>query len=336
MPPCRVGLGIVAAWTCATIVMVGGAQSPPTSVWQRVWYPPVTLPGTARDQLTFLVGSGGHTARPESEPSHLRLDVQWSARDGVPMPPVIADAEGVSVELYTGDGKVVRPEPSLHHWIGVGNGGGTTMSLISIFPWSANALNEAWFKVRAGGQTWWLELPYGFARNPEDAEVSDPVHDVPRFPPAMSPLGDSDVLVPWLRAEYEIGRIHTGALLSLNISNPFDASASVVEYRPPPTQVGPDTSRQNLDTPRVGVSIDANGQHLVGHELARRLSEDRHTRTDDFTFDHLGRVLRGRGFGTLTVAIDGQEYHVRVPSSLFLYVHGRTDPENSHWMAEPR
>ncbi len=84
------------------------------------------------------------------------------------------------------------------------------------------------------------------------------------------------------------------------------------------------------------MSIEANGRHLVGHELARRLSEHRHTRTDDFTFDHRGTVSRGRGFGTLTVAIDGQEYRVRIPSSLFLYVHGRTDPENTHWMAEER
>lgn len=33
-------------------------------------------------------------------------------------------------------------------------------------------------------------------------------------------------------------------------------------------RVGPDTSRQSLDTPRVAVSLDASGRHLIASELA--------------------------------------------------------------------
>ena len=101
-------------------------------------------------------------------------------------------------------------------------------------------------------------------------------------------------------------------------------------------RVGPDTSRQNLDTPRMGLIIEAGPRQLAGRELARRLSDDRHTRTDDFTFDRTAGLSPGRGFGTVVIAIDGQSYRVRVPSSLYAYVHGRTDPENTHWMAESR
>jgi hypothetical protein len=164
--------------------------------------------------------------------------------------------------------------------------------------------------------------------------VRDPDRDVPRFPATMRPLGADDILVPWLAVEYEIGRIQDGALLSVSLSNPFDARASVVSYREPVMQVGPDTSRQNLDTPRVAVAIEAAGRTRTGRELARRLNDDRHRRTDDFTLDRM--TLTSRTFGTVTITVDGQRYGVRVPSSLFIYVHGRTDPENKQWMAESR
>jgi hypothetical protein len=80
--------------------------------------------------------------------------------------------------------------------------------------------------------------PGGFARNPEGAEVLDHDRDVPRFPATMQPLGAGDILVPWLAVEYEIGRTHNGVLLSLNLSNPFDARTSVVSYREPPMAGG--------------------------------------------------------------------------------------------------
>jgi hypothetical protein len=316
--------------------MAGAAQVPvPTTIWQRIRYPPVTIPGTAGERLTFLVGSGGHKTGPREEPSHLRLDVMWSARDQVSRPNVVLGDQAVVVKLHTADGKVVA-RPSSADWVGLSSGGGATWSLTSIFPWSRNALDEAWFEVRAAGQTWWIELPYGFARNPEDAEVVDRDRDVPRFPAALRTLGAGDILVPWLAVEYEIGRIHNGALLSVSLSNPFDARASVASYREPPMQVGPDTSRQTLDTPRVAVNLEAAGRTLTGRELARRLDDSRHWRTDDFTFDRTAGLLTGRAFGTVTVSIDGQRYAVRVPSSLFVYVHGRTDPENKQWMAESR
>ena len=99
-------------------------------------------------------------------------------------------------------------------------------------------------------------------------------------------------------------------------------------------RVGPDT-RQNLDAPRIAVSVDAGGRALTGHELARRLSDDRRTRTDDFTFDRTTRPT-SRVFATVSVTIDGQPYALRVPSSLLVSGHGRTDPGNKQWMTESR
>jgi hypothetical protein len=76
-PVSRMRVASVAGWTCAVLVIAGAAQVPvPTTIWQRIRYPPVTIPGTAREHFTFLVSSGGHKTGPREEPSHLRLDVR--------------------------------------------------------------------------------------------------------------------------------------------------------------------------------------------------------------------------------------------------------------------
>jgi hypothetical protein len=326
----RIVFAKITAGLALSAVFVFAPQSrPPTSIWQRITYPPVPLPGAEREQLSFLVGSGGHTGSPQEEPSHLRLDVMWSGRDGTPRPAPIADRGSVTVKLHTADGKVAAPNSPVD-WIGVGNAGWTTWQVNNIFPWSRNALDEAWFEVRIGSQIWWVELPYGFARNPEDTEVPDATRGVPQFPPAMRQLGENDILVPWLSVTYELGRTQDGAILTLNLGNPFDARATARVYREPPMRVGPDTSRMSLDSPRIAVSIETSGRQRPGHDLSRELDEDRHNRTDVFTFDR--DPARGRTFGTVTVTVDGPSYSVRVPSSLFAYTHGRTDPENKKWL----
>jgi hypothetical protein len=324
---------VVLSVLMSAIVLASVPQSPaPITIWQRITYPPVSLAGAEREQLMFMVGSGGHKVGPKEEPSHLRLDVMWSGRDGTPRPAPIANGKAITVRLHTADGKVVAPQ-SAPDWIGIGNAGSTTWDLVCVFDWSRNALDEAWFEVHVGPQTWWVELPYGFARNPEDVEIPDAARGVPQFPQTMRQLGETDVLVPWLAVHYDLGRILNGVLLSLTLSNPFDARASMIVYREPPMRVGPDTSRQSLDSPRTSMAIDASGRTLTGRELGRKLSDDRHTRTDDFTFDRRGAVT-GRSFGTVTVTVDGQPASVRVPSSLFAYVHGRTDPQNKKWMRD--
>jgi hypothetical protein len=82
-----IALFFLCAFAPSCVVSDAGAQAPaPTSVWQRVHYPPIPIPGITNGVLTFSVGSGGHTNRPQEEPSHLRFDLQWSARTDVPLP----------------------------------------------------------------------------------------------------------------------------------------------------------------------------------------------------------------------------------------------------------
>jgi len=157
--------------------LLAWAGAPPSTVaqarvWQRIAYPSLPIPGAEHERMNVLVIPGGRSG----EPFHLRLDLQWSGMSVTiaDMPRAIADATAIGVKLHTAGGKVALPEGT-PRWVGVGSGGGVTWSLISIFSWGRNALDEAWFEVRAGGQVYWIEMPYGLARNPADPELPIPL-----------------------------------------------------------------------------------------------------------------------------------------------------------------
>jgi hypothetical protein len=200
-----------------------------------------------------------------------------------------------------------------------------------------NALDEAWFEVRAGSQTWWVELPYGFTRNPAEPEVPAPAGDVPRFPPTMQ-IGSTDILVPWMDVDYDLGSFSTidqRQQLTLRLANGAIPRAFVTLER---MSVGGGPTRQSLDTPRVTASIDLPGRSVTALEVRRGFDYyyRQSTRTNEFVFDDRSGRSSGRTFGTVTVAIEDQRYSVRVPSSLLVRDHGRTDPRIKQWMKEPR
>jgi hypothetical protein len=314
----------LAATMCAVLVPAAGAQGPTiSSAWEHISYPTVKIPGSATEELMFMVSSGNFGSVPSRASSQLSFSLTWGTIVGVPMPASIANERDIVVRLHTEDGKVIEPR-SPFGWTGIGGGiginGGIGMSWthLSLFPWSRNALDEAWIELRMPGQTWWVELPYGFARNPVDPEIPDRTRGEPRFPRTMLPLGANDILVPWLAADYGLGISPDGMALSVKLSNAFVGCASVRL-----NLQSQNSTRMTLDAPRIGVSIEAGGDTVTGRDLARRLHDSR-LRTDEFSYG-MGMNI-GRSFGTFTVAIDGQRYGVRVPSSLFESEHGRTRP----------
>jgi len=50
-------------------------------------------------------------------------------------------------------------------------------------------------------------------------------------------------------------------------------------------------------------------------------------RSDAFHFNRYPSE-KGRGWGTAVVSVDDKTYEFSIPSSLFKYVHGITDPHN--------
>lgn len=316
----------------AIITLAPRAHADPQEVhsWKRIQYPAVPVPGLESEKLTLMVGSGGG-----GEESHLRFDVLWSGRRDAQLPKVISDPASVVVRLHLPDGRVVQPNVGRRapSWVGTGSFG-VTWSLMYIFPWQTNGMDEAWIECVVAGQTYWVELPYGFARNPAEALPSDPGRGAPVFPPAMKTLGATDRLVPWLYVEYDLGWIQNKWRLSVEIANPSDARAEAILYRHD-SRVGESMFLWKLDTPRTAMEIKTHaGTVLAAHAMAIRVHTDGLRRSDDYSFNRYPE--EGRDWGKLAVKVDDKTYECVVPSSLFKYLHGVADPGNTRRISRQR
>jgi hypothetical protein len=252
------------------------------------------------------------------------------------MPKAISSTANIRVELHTADGKVAPSERLSPQWIGVSGGGSgddATWYLVYSFAWGRNALDEAWIKLDVGGQVYWIEMPYGFARNPAEPELSDPTRGLPQFPPAMKTLGDKDVLVPWLHVDYDFGEIQNQWRLSLELSNPTDARGEMILYRHD-TQLDKSMNRWRVDSPRTAMDIQwPEGNALKGRQTGILL-DDGMRRSDLYSFNRWPSEI-GRVWGTVGVQVDDQSYFCRIPSSLFMFFHGVTDPGNKKRLHAP-
>jgi hypothetical protein len=323
--------GLLTSLAVTAIAHTGIVQAGPEGVhaWKRIAYPPLPVPGLETEKLTVMVGSGGG-----DEESHLRFDVLWSARRDAPLPAAIADPTKFSVRLHLSDGTVIQPNAGRHpqSWTGVG-GMGITYSIIYIFPWQRNVMEEAWVEFVLLDQTYWVEMPYGFTRNPADALPSDATRGEPDFPSTMKALGEKDRLVPWLRASYDLGKIQNDWRLMLELANPFDAEAEVILYRDD-MRVGKSMFLWKLETPRTAMEIrTADNGVLAAHGMGIRLHQDGLRRSDDYAFNRYPAA--GRDWGKVAIKVDEKTYECVVPSSLFKYTHGVTDNGNLKRLPRP-
>jgi hypothetical protein len=193
------------------------------------------------------------------------------------------------------------------------------------FDWQGNTFDEAWVEVDLGDAgRYWLEVPYGFVRDPAAPLPTSDARTTARLAPRMSTLGPRDHLVPFRHARYEVGEIQNGWRLAVIASNPFDAHVELELYRED-VVIGESAYRWSLLEPRTDIEI-------VGHvgglarsmQMESRLHEDGMRRSDHFTV--FRRQDGRRGWGTIRATVGEDTYEVRVPSSLYLYTHGTADP----------
>jgi hypothetical protein len=312
------------------------AKAASAVIWQRISYPPLAVPGTDHEFMSvsvspnMLVKAEGKDPVLQTpaegvsvgEPVSLRFALEWGAMDGPSgfpsLPKPIADEVRIHVAMHRGG--AVRPPLDPVHWIGIGNGGGTRYSLLAMFDWGRNALDEAWIELQAAGRTYWVELPYGFARSPAGPETADAAVGLPQFPSEMRALTEKDVLVPWVSVRYELGGV------TLEMIDACDGRARVTLDR---TRSGTAT----LDSPHIAVEIRrADGQVLAGREIARSIGP----RQSVFDFARLfGRNGASRTWDTVIVDIEGARTMFAVPSSLFLLGHRLADFGDRHRIPVP-
>ena len=223
----------------------------------------------------------------------------------------------INVRLHSGDGQVVSPKEGDGTVLGwVGEAGSYTGRIRFVFLWGENDLVEAWMEIRSPGAQYWLEIPYGFTRDPSAPLPRSTRVGGPRPAAAMKQLSADAKLVPWEYVEYDLGKIHEWQL-TLQQSNPSGARCEVVLYR---------DGRWKLDDPRTSVAIRmSDGCTINGNCVSRRLHEDDMRRSDVFRFPRIPDDQRT--FGTAIVTLGDISHRVTVPSSLFVYCHGVLDQQ---------
>ena len=144
-------------------------QKPIQHQWENISYPSLPAPAFGEgESISVSVKPSGNPKKPA-----LRFDFSWVGPTKS-LPPV--RAKDLRLRLHYPDGKVVSPiGGDKEEWEGgFGDLDYITYLLIYTFPWGPNRLEEAWFELQVEDTTYWIEVPYGFTRNPADPPATRP------------------------------------------------------------------------------------------------------------------------------------------------------------------
>ena len=273
--------------------------------WKYITYPETSLDDKPCPK--FLVGYG-------EKNQGLRLDIRGF---GTPAKPF---SEGsIIARVHRASGRIA--ETTFDRAAG---GFRNEWVSIAYFPWGSNTLSESWIEVLVGRETYWLEIPYGFDRNPEDSLPPIVNGGRPKVAAAMGKLRNTDHVVPWSTVHYDLGGIQNGWKLSLIQSNPFDARSEVVLYRED-SAVGKSMFLWDLRSPRTTVRLRGLERGEVkGRCMSLRLHDDGMRRSDSFEIGRNGSDAK-RGWATIEIAVDEKAYQITVPTSVTSYTHGHAD-----------
>jgi hypothetical protein len=292
---------------------ITNSQPENLTIWKYINFP---FPTNLSNEPAFLVSSGEQY---DQVSRGLRLDIMEIVQ-GVEF----FKTNSITARLYRANGEIVEPTADGKELLNVpisvstfsGPNWKPSPQVMTYFPWGTNALEECWIEVLIGSERYWLEIPYGFDRNPADPLPPSIHAGRPKFVAAMKSLTEHDHVVRWQNVEYDLAR--TNHLdLSIKQANPFDAESDLVLYS--------DVSAWRLDSPKTAVRIlDADGTVINGVCVNLNLNNNDHLRrTDTFNIGRYGDDLRC--CGQIEIRIDDKIYQVTVPSSLYKYVHGHTD-----------
>jgi len=296
-------------------------QKPQRHLWERIAYPQIPDPDSDGQTFSVMVSSGERDDQPQ-----LRLYVIQSG----PVAPTFLDsADKPIVRLHMPDDEVVDPQADTRRWVGVGSSPAFTWNRIIEFPWGRSFLEEAWFELRTTGPTIWVEVPYGFTRNPADPLAPPlPDNNGPRFAPAMAEMADGDRIVTWDSVKYKV--VKNARRLTVYQSNSTDAECRLRLSKVP-------------DLPGLlsSVEVEQNADHRVAGSC-RNETYDQMNSSRLGTFNFNRNPTHGRDWGHLKVIAEDTCYSIVMPSSLFRHAHGVADPRHkalvrpaSHLRASP-
>jgi hypothetical protein len=285
--------------------------------WEYITFP-WTLPD-GKSCPSFLVGSGEQYNQVSRG---LRLDIMNIVQGFG-----FFKTNAIAVRLFRANGEIVEPTAEgkelLNAPISVGTfsypGMEPNPQVLTYFPWSINALEESWIEVSMGTERYWVEIPYGFDRNPADPLPPSIPGGPPKFVPAMKSLTDHDHVMRCQTVHYDLGVIQNGWRLSLIQSNSVDAESEVVLYRED-VKIGTATSWET-NSPATALSVlDASGTIIGSHCTDVHIQDGGMERSNKYVIARNGDDQRC--LGQIKISVDNKSYWVVVPSSLYKYTHG--------------
>lgn len=271
--------------------------------WKRIRYPDVPAAKADEPPAILILSNDSKTG--------MRLSIIFSVPERTGKKATKPDIGAPTAVLHGPAG--VLAKSAIDDCAAISMGGAVSYNFTAEFDWSKNELSEAWIELPLRGNRYWLEIPYGFGRNPNDPFPVEEIRGRPKFAPAMKDLGEKDWIVPVQDVEYEVGKIQNGWHMTLRVANPFDAEAVVKLYK----EDGPWDLHKPVTTMRLG---PVQGR-CVGVRLFDELGR---FRSDSFKFNRYPHDVRT--FSAAEIQVGDKTYSVTVPSSLFCYTHGLADP----------
>lgn len=263
------------------------ANADATHTWSSISYPDVKCrfaSGTASALFSAV-------DQPDAKGLRFSLGFGWPKAAEKEEGFVAPDGSKIRLRLHFADGSIVAPQHSdfdkpFPRWSHTGRNWHGRFSCF--FPWGKNQMQEAWLELTFPERSYWLEIPYGFTRDPSSAKLPASKSGRPKLAPAMKTLPKNAQIVNWKGVFYKIGEVKNDFWVSLQHSNPFDAHSQISLGREVATR------RWSLNSPRTSVSIRRkNGNTLKSRAVGIRLSESDSYRTDSFNFNRdSGSTLR--------------------------------------------
>ena len=270
--------------------------------WSSISYP--KLP------TEFASGVASPTIRCAEDGIQFSLAFSWSKDDEKKDAFKRPNGSDIKLRLHYNDKKIVEPRDSTFdgELMTFGRRGYSSGSFSCTFPWSANEMLAGWLQVTTGNKDYWLEIPYGFTRNPSTRILPTSRDGAPKFPPALRPFPEQSHIVNWKHVHYDLGEIQNAWRLSLLHANPFDAKSEVVLYRDD-SAVGKSMFLWDLHDPKTKLSIKhENGFNLTSRAMSIRLHDDGMRRSDSFEFNRNPGNDTLRDWGTMAIEVGDKKW----------------------------
>ncbi len=170
----------------------------PEPRWTDIFYESVPIEPNGHQTIGLRVSSTGSAWLGEARDDRFYFTVIWEGVHGTTSERAVGKASAISARLHLPDGVAPPAADSKPRWINQGGHGIDSWILESKFPWGRNRYDEGWIELRLPKRRLWVQIPYGFTRDPSEKwPEAEQGRESPKLAAAMTKLPAADTFVPW-------------------------------------------------------------------------------------------------------------------------------------------